>query len=225
MFNFIRKLFISEKIEEKISNDISDELDNDKLITFYQNKTKNYIWNDYIKLNKYEKLFAYSLKDINDIEIINAVRNAYFNPKDYNNKTALSKEIKAKIKSLKMFLKDVHSLQTNNSMILHHLIRFPQIIDLPLSQYIRIVSSRLDTSPEIEMQLDNFVFHRDNKELYKFLPPNHPKDKSHVMCIRKKDFARYSISKVSTNFESKHQHEDYDFCTSQYLLDLYKNQM
>ena len=223
MFDFIKKLFTSGKIEENISNDIIKELNSDKLIAFYQNKTKNYIWDDYIKLNKYEKLFAYSLKEINDIEIINAVRNSYFNPKDYYTKSSLSKEIKAKIKSLGIFLKDIRSLETNNSMILHHLIRFPQIIDLPLSQFIRIVSSRLETSPEIEMELDNFVFHRDNKELYKFLPPNHPKDRSHVICIRKKDFSRYSITNVSTNFETNHQHEDYNFCTSQYIIEQYKN--
>lgn len=220
MFDFIKKLFISEKI----SNNTSDELNN-KLITFYQNKTKNYIWDDYIKLNKYEKLFAYSLKDINDIEIINAVRNAYFNPKDYYTKGSLSKEIKAKIKSLKIFLKDIHSLQTNNSTILYNLLRFINIEELPLSQYIRISSPKLMNSPEIEKELHNFVFHRNSKELYKFLPPNHPEDRSHIMLIRDKDFYKFDAIKVSIQYDTKNQHEDYNFCTSQYILDEYKKQL
>ncbi len=219
MFDFIKKLFILEKI----SNNTSDEVDNDKLITFYQNKTKNYIWDDYIKLNKYEKLFAYSLKNINDIEIINAVRNAYFNSEDYYNRTNLSKEIKVKIKSLKIFLKDVTSLQTNNSTVLHNLLTFINIEKLPLSQYIKIFSPKLMNSPEIEKELHNFVFHRNSKELYKFLPPNHPEDKSHIMLIRDKDFYKFDAIKVSTKYDTKNQHEDYDFCTSQYIIEQYKN--
>ena len=98
MFNFIKKLFISEKIEENILNNISDELDNDKLITFYQNKTKNYIWNDYIKLNKYEKLFAYSLKDINDIDLAKLSLD-YLKQvdKDYNPKIEVNQAMELKL--------------------------------------------------------------------------------------------------------------------------------
>lgn len=217
MFKFIKNIF-----KTKNNINIKQTITNDELIYFYQNRTKNYIWNDYIKLNKYEKVFAYSLKGINDIEIINSARNAYFNPNHYYKIGNLSKEMKVKIKNLGILLKDIRSLETNNSMILHHLIRFTQITNLPLSQYIRIVSLKLNTSPEIELELHNFVFHRDNKELYKFLPPNHPNDRSHVVCIRKKDFARYSISEIFTDFKTIHQHEDYDFCIGQYILEEYK---
>ena len=42
------------------------------------------------------------------------------------------------------------------------------------------------------------------------------------MCIRKKDFARYSISEIFTDFKTIHQHEDYDFCIGQYILEEYK---
>ncbi len=75
MFKFIKNIF-----KTKNNINIKQNITNDELIYFYQNRTKNYIWNDYIKLNKYEKVFAYSLKEINDIAIINSTRNAYFNP-------------------------------------------------------------------------------------------------------------------------------------------------
>lgn len=219
MFKFIKNIF-----KTKNNTNVKENITNDKLITFYQNKTKNYIWDDYIKLNKYEKVFAYSLKEINDIEIINSMRNTYFNQEKYYKTGKLPKEIKAKIKNLGILLKDVRSLETNNQMILHHLIRFPQIINLPLSKYIRISSSKLENAPKIEKELHNLVFHRDNKNMYNFLPPNHYKDNSFVSCIREKDFGKYNINTVTDTYKTTNQHPDYDFCISEYILQEYQKQ-
>lgn len=215
MFSFFKKKIQNTKKKIDIS------IDSDLVQKYYISKVKNYTWDNYEKLDKYEKVYAFSAHKINDIDIINALREARFNIKKPSRTKDLSKEIKINIKSSGLFLKDIPSLLTINSLIYFQLSRYLQKDFLPLSQYIRISSPLLETSPKIETALHNKSFHRDEKELYAFIPPNHPADHSTIMFLRESILKKYNTSSICSSELKKEQHQDYDFNVYQYIIDDY----
>lgn len=215
MFNFFKKNTLKKETKEikETSNDVPK---------LYLKKVKNYIWSDYIKLNKYEKVYAFSAENINDIKIINALRNSYFNPEEPNNRIPLSKEIKAEIKKLGVLLRDIHYIITLNIVIFNQLSHYIKKDQLIFSKYIRISSLITSSSLPIELKLDNTVFHKDDKELYKYIPPNHPKDSSRFIFLSEKELTRYDSLSINTKECEYLLHEDYDFNIFQFIIDDFK---
>jgi hypothetical protein len=210
MFSFFKKT--KNKIKDISVEDIQ---------SYYISKVKTYTWEDYTKLNKYEKVYAFSAKGINHINIINALKEAYFNSKEPHNKTPLSKEIKAEMKNLGFLLKDINSIMTINKKIFYQLANYLRKDSLPMSMYIRITSPMIEDLPLIETKLHNTIFHRDEKELYKYIPPNHPRDHSKIIFLSKKKLIKYNALKINTEECKILLHEDYDFNIYDFIINDY----
>lgn len=202
------------KKENNQKNSVKKDIDYENLYLEY---VENYTWEDYQKLNKYKKVFAFSVQNINDIEIIENIRNAYFNPISPYNRNKLDQEVKTKIKLLNISLKDIPFLVTNNMMILSNLRRYIQSKDLPLSKYIRITSPLLGVASEGEITLHNFVFHVDDESLSYLYPPNFPNDKSHTQSIRESLFDKLKVDLKKQTIASPH--DDYDFNIPKYIIE------
>ncbi|MCX6076395.1 MAG: hypothetical protein NTW78_05840 [Campylobacterales bacterium] len=184
----------------------------------YLKRVNTFTWSNYKSLNKYEKIYAFSMEGIEDIEIIDAVREAYFNSDNPYTKGILDKSIKAKIKALNIYLKDIPLLITNNNTILHNLMEHLTGKDLILSTYIRIVSPLVGNPSDIEVNLHGFIFHKNDDRYNNIFPPNYPNDKSHILFIRKSQLKKYGIENLDMQNINFKLHKDYDFNICEYII-------
>lgn len=208
--SFKKKTYENDTIQPNCTQDIQE---------LYLKKVNNLIWSDYVKLNKFEKVYAFSVKGIDDISIVDAIRHSYFNTNEPFCKVPLNKDVKNKLKELGLHPNNINNSVTINRHIYSLLGHYINSSKLPSTYHIRIVSPLLAKSEEIETMLHNIIFSTNSQELYKFIPPNHPSDHSKISFIRDKDIHKYETKSIDIGKLNSIIHKDYDFNILQFIID------
>lgn len=189
-----------------------------KVEKIYALKVKNYTWDDYQALDRYEKLYAFSAKNINDIALIDNLRLSYFDPEDIG-RNGLNAEAKQQLKEIGIKFKDAHSLITRNSNIAMGLCRYAKQITCTF-EYRRFSSGRMPDQSKIEDTLHGLFFHKDHPIWNRFYPPNHPDDCSKILAYGERKVDKEKLI-VDPDFDlgGLKPHPDYDFNVIAYIFE------
>ena len=192
-------------------------LNNKELDVIFWNTLKAYTWEEYLLLDKYQKVVAYALDGINDITITKYYLNHYQRVTD--DKIILSSEIKLKIKAEVVYLKNMPS--SNRYIHLCSLIRrYSKLMSLQLSHSLRICMSQDDVENTSIGVFEGLFFHKENKVWDTYYPPNYFNDLSNIRAYRLKDIKKKNMY-IKTSLPDYQLEEEFNFNIPKYFIDNY----
>ncbi len=183
----------------------------------FWNTLKAYTWDEYLQLDKYQKVIAYALEGINDISITKYYLKHYQKVSD--KKISLSPEIKIKIKSEVVYLKNMP-----NSIRYIHLCslirRYFKMMSLTVSDNLRISMHKDDINSMSIGVFQGLCLHREDKIWDTHYPPNCFNDPSNIRAYCLRDIKKKNMY-TTKNISDFLLDEDFDFNIPKYFIDNY----
>ncbi|CAM2936907.1 hypothetical protein [Helicobacter burdigaliensis] len=179
-------------------------------------------WEVFLKLNKYEKILAYSVKGCNDIGLLTEVYKQMF--KGLKWQSALPEELKKDIRSRKRYLYEFSTPVEIKNKLSYKAYRYYKdffLDKMPQGSYFLVSSS--NRGDDLSEALDNTYFFENDECLDMYYPPNYYGDISSVRIIEPRFFKQrdyYKNCKHFDRFDLK-PHPDYDFNIPKYIINHY----
>ncbi|EGC4959882.1 hypothetical protein H9O11_000190 [Campylobacter jejuni] len=179
-------------------------------------------WNDFLKLNKYEKILAYTVKDCNDIGLLKEVYEQMF--KYLKWQSELPEYLKKDIRSRKRYLHEFSNpVQIKSKLSLkayRYYINF-FLNEIPEGSYFPM--QIMHRGDELSEALYNTYFLKDDESIDMYYPPNFYGDTSSFDIVEPRFFNSreyYKNYKPFNRFDLK-PHSDYDFNIPKYIVKHY----